>query len=111
MNGAAACLLLTVRLAYRENAPIKSRRAAISISRGLGKFLQVSTILIRIVGLVKCPKITGQLDTRTVIFGKAMGTRTFAKLTVNQEIGENFAAKVHAMLERTSGCAFGAKSF
>src|SRR5436309_2589768 len=110
INGAAACLLLTVRLAYPEDAPIKSRRAAILISRGLGKFLQVSTILIRIVGLVKCPKITGQLYTRTVIFGKAMGTRTFAKLTVNQEIGENFAAKAHAMLGRTSGCAFGVKS-
>jgi len=38
-----------------------------------------------------------------------MGTRTFAKLTVNQGIGENFAAKAHAMLGRTSGCAFGVK--
>ncbi len=39
-----------------------------------------------------------------------MGTRTFAKLTVNQGIGENFAAKAHAMLGRTSGCAFGVKA-
>jgi hypothetical protein len=109
INGAAVCLLLTVRRAYLEDAPIKSKRAAILISRGLGKFLQVSTIPIRIVGLVKCPKITGQLYTRTVIFGRAMGTRTFAQLTVNQGIGENFAAKAHAMLGRTSGCAFGVK--
>jgi hypothetical protein len=110
MNGAAACLLLAVRRAYPEDAPIKSKRAAILISRGLGKFLQVSTILIRIVGLATCPKITGQLSTRTVIFGKAMGTRIFAKLTGRQGIGESFAAKAHAMLGRTSGCAFGVKA-
>src|SRR5262245_60460451 len=107
INGAAACLLFTVRLAYPEDAPIKSRRAAILISRGLGRFLQVSTILTRIVGLVICQMITGQLYTRTVIFGKAIRTRIFAKLTAMKEIGENFAVKARAMLGRTSGCAFG----
>src|SRR5438105_292434 len=103
INGAAACLLFTVRLAYPEDATIKSRRAAILISRGLGRSLQVSTILTRIVGLVKCQKITGQLYTRTVIFGKAMGARILATLTPTKEIGENFGAKAHAMLGRTSG--------
>ena len=106
-NGAAACLLFTVRPAYPEDAPIKSRRAAILTSRGLGRFSQVSTILIPIAGLVKCQKITGQLFTRTEILGRAMRTGIFATLTATEEIGENFAVKAPAMLGRTSGSAFG----
>src|SRR3984885_4812441 len=103
--------------AYCKRSDAHIRKMLLSIRKGRrfqypgasARFLQVAAILIRIVGVGICPKITGQLYTRTVILGKAMGTRTFAKLTVNQGIGENFAAKAHAMLGRTSGCAFGVK--
>jgi hypothetical protein len=110
INGATVCSLLTVRHAYPADAPIKSIRAVILISKDLDKFLQASIIPIRIVGLVKSQKIGGQSYTRTVVLGTAMGTQIFTQLTVNQEIGANFGAKAHATLGRMSGCVFGVRA-